>query len=118
MSPPPNTGSYRTKALIQALTETADALGQMVQTWDTVATVWGRRRQTTGGERANANQQKALADYVFETWHPQSLVTITASHRVLINGLPLGISRVENVGDRNETALLYLTDQALPAESP
>lgn len=117
MSRSPDNGAYRTHVTIQALSEDADALGQLVETWTTVATLWARKRQATGGERQNAVQAKAVAEYVLETWHPRSLVTVTPSHRCLIDGVPYGISLVDNLGDRNETLLIYVTRQVLPVES-
>jgi SPP1 family predicted phage head-tail adaptor len=111
------TGPRRTKVQIQAETLTPDALNQLIPSWTTIATVRGLKRDLSGDEVTNASQTKAIADSVIETWYLPS-ITVTPAHRLLINGAQLGIRRVVNVEDKNETLLIYCTGQIVPAVTP
>ena len=101
-------GARRTPVQIQAQIETPDALGQLQPAWTTIATVWCLKRQLSGREVLNAQQLKAVPEFLLETWYLPSLV-ITELHQVVISGAIYGIARVDNLDDRNETLHLYCT---------
>lgn len=115
---PSDFGMRRTPVTIQALTETADPLGQLLKIWTDVCIVWCLKRALSGRELLNASQTKSVAEFVLETWYPQSLVTLTAQHRLLIGGVVHGISWTNNVDDLNETILIYCTAPLVPVEAP
>lgn len=109
-------GERRTHATFQAITETADALGQFQPTWSTIATAWCLKRQLSAREILATQQLQASADFVLETWVLPSL-PITPQHQVVINSQAYGISRVDNLDDRNETMRIYCAITVTPEEA-
>lgn len=57
-------GQMRDRVTIQRATRAADAFGQLVETWSTVATRRADIRPTSGVERVVAEQLRAIATHV------------------------------------------------------
>lgn len=56
-----NIGSLDRRLVIKALGPTQDALGQPVQSWADVASVWGNVRYASGAESTKADADTAIA---------------------------------------------------------
>jgi SPP1 family predicted phage head-tail adaptor len=80
---------------IQEATEAADETGQMIQTWTTVRTVWGRYEGTGGREVLSGEQIKEV---VTGTVTVRRGMGITADNRLLINGRGLSNLVVQVAG--------------------
>lgn len=58
-------GRLDKRITLQSYTATADAYGQKVETYSTLATVWAWVKYASGSERILANRETAVADCIF-----------------------------------------------------
>ncbi len=96
-------GKLRHPLTIQARSTTRDSLGQELETWATVSTVWGSVVPLTGRELVQA---QALHS---ETTHKVTVRFfdgLTTSHRMQHNGRTLQILSVLNTDERNREHVL------------
>jgi SPP1 family predicted phage head-tail adaptor len=75
-------GFNRQRVTLQRMVETADEIGQPVQTWVDVMTFWARVKPLRGNEAVVAKQIRATASDVITLRYPRS-VPITPQDRFI-----------------------------------
>lgn len=110
-------GLLKSRVQVQQLVETADRLGQLVPSWQTVATIWALVRSPTGRELFHAEQTKAVLSHVIECRWLGSLVTITPAHRLLYGTRRFQISNVRDIDERHRHLILDAIELVLPPET-
>lgn len=109
------TGQRRTRVEVQANTPSADEVGQLRESWATVATLSGFVRPATGKEiPLGGGQLTSLLWHVVETRWPGALVTVTPQHRLLINGRHFDVTWASNVSERNKDLFIGCTERLAP----
>jgi SPP1 family predicted phage head-tail adaptor len=83
-----NAGQYTERLTIEAPSSSVDALGQRVETWSTVVTVWGRALPQRGREQFAAGQMGEQSPVFFEIRYRTG---ITRNMRVVWNGAPYAL---------------------------
>ena len=95
-------GKLRKRVAIQQVTETRDAMGGVINTWATLATVWGDVRMVNSQRIAedfvaSADRRVATAMHrVILRYGAAGSPTITPKMRLLVDGRTL---EIESVGD-------------------
>lgn len=93
-------GRLRHRIAIQANTPTRDSHGQEIESWATVATVWGAVEPQRGGERFIDEANQLLAErttqIVIRYWSG-----LTIEHRISWNGRVFNIQGIINPDYRN-----------------
>ena len=69
-------GSLDKRIIIKAKTATEDTFGEAVETWITLDTVWGKKRDLRGSERYTAKQNLAGVDCVFTIRYRNDLTSL------------------------------------------
>ena len=97
-------GMLRHRVIIQTKSSTRNALGERLDSWTEVATVWGNVRPVTGAEILRSDTEISTTDYLIRIRYRSD---VTTSHRVqLEDGTTLDIQRVIDVnGRKRETEL-------------
>ncbi|KKN14048.1 hypothetical protein LCGC14_1000130 [marine sediment metagenome] len=98
-------GQLNNRITIQADTGTKNSVGQKIESWGTLATVWGRVRSLTGSERFAAQQLVVELSYEITI---RFRTDINETHRiVLTDGQTLDIqSAFDPDGRRRELKIL------------
>jgi SPP1 family predicted phage head-tail adaptor len=92
-------GPMQHRINLQRLTRTADASGQPVETWATVATVWAQVKQLSATERAARLQTSAEETRVFRIRADRRYATVSpGGWRVLWRGRAYDLTGVVEVG--------------------
>ena len=92
--------NYRHRGTIQRLGTTLDSRGQRVETWSTVATVFYRRTDATGGEVIRGRQMAAESTHLIEThW----IDAITAKMRLVDGSRTFHFVAVRDPFDNRQT---------------
>lgn len=90
-------GQLRFRVELQRATETRDAIGGVVETWETYATVWAAVEQMSARESWWRQQMNASAAWrVTLRW----LAGVTTKHRVLWQGRTFEVRGVTDVEQR------------------
>lgn len=92
----PSACDLRTKIDIQRFAASEDSIGGRSRTWSTIETCWAKYEEGIGAEIAFADGKKSVVSakiYIRYT-------DITAKDRVLIDGIPLNISSVNDIQRR------------------
>ena len=103
-----NIGSLRHRVTIQSFTEAADATGQVINTFNNLATVWAKVSAKSGVERTNegtSNIQRTydvLIRYTGDIKETYKLIHLTRT---------LNIKSIINIDDRNRTMQLVCTEE-------
>lgn len=102
-------GSARTRVTIQRPTTAADAVGQRIPTWATVAQRWGDLVQRQGTE------QQGPAMLSVTTWelrirYETALAELSPRWRVTTPSQTFDVGAVYNVNQRNRELRLTLTE--------
>ncbi len=86
-------GERRHKLAIRSATEVADSHGQLIKTYSTTKTVWGRVKQLSGKEAEIARQivPSATHEVVIPYWSG-----LTEEMQFLVNGRTLGIASIDD----------------------
>ena len=91
-------GQLNNKITIQENTGTKDSVGQIVESWTTLATVWARVRAIGGGETITTKLELATTDYLINIRYRTDITTL---HRIqLENGTILDVQRVADMDGR------------------
>ncbi len=94
---------------IQERTTTQDTFGDALQTWATIATVWGSDEQTGGSEPQQGDQQRAARTGVVGI---RRRFDVTPRHRLKIGERVLNIDSVNDpTGELRELRITY-TEEA------
>lgn len=91
-------GSLRHRIAFQTSTKTKDAGGGLIETWATIATVWGSISPLIGRELTNAQMRNS------ETTHQitiRYLSTVNAKGRILFGSRIFQLFEVLNMDERN-----------------
>ena len=88
-------GPLDRRLTIQSLQTVLDGVGQPIETWSTVATVWGRIMPQPRGERFQAQQ---IVGHAMTTFRIRYRTGITVKHRVLFDGKTWDVSDIRLVG--------------------
>lgn len=84
-------GKLNERAIIQQLASGQDALGQPVQTWSTVATVWANVRHLSGSETIRAGADSSAVKASIRIRHRSGL---NAGMRVTVGSSVYGIASI------------------------
>lgn len=93
--PKSEVGKLSHRIVIQDAMEVADSTGQMIQTWGTVRTIWGRYEGTGARETLSGEQIKEV---VTGTVTVRRGMGITADNRLVISGRGLSNLIVQVAG--------------------
>jgi SPP1 family predicted phage head-tail adaptor len=96
-----NAGPLRHVVTLQAPVETKDAVGVVAKDWLTLGHFRANVRTLSGREAMLAKQTVASATIGVTLRHLGMSYPITCQHRILFGDSVLGISNVNNVGNRN-----------------
>lgn len=84
----------------------ANSFGEQIATYTTFATVWAAKTELSGSEQLLAQQISADRAAKFEIyWRPD----VTASGRVIVDGVTYGITYIAEVGRRKGLELTVKT---------
>ena len=102
-------GTMNRRVALQSATRAADAAGQMVPTWTTVATVWAEIETTAGSERMAIAQQVATCSHRVRIRYRAD---VTAGWRLMYGSRILDINAAIDEGERHESLLLLCMEKA------
>jgi len=102
-------GNLRHKLEIQENTPTRNAVGEEVDSWTTVATVWASIEPLSGVELLNAQQVAAETTVRIGLRYRSG---VTAAHRIKFGARIFDINVVSNVGERNRELQLLCKEAA------
>jgi SPP1 family predicted phage head-tail adaptor len=94
---------YRHRIVIQRVVQANDEFGQPIETWSTLATVWGLVSPMSGSEGQQNGTTKAKSAYTVEIWYRSDLTT---KDRISWSGLTMEINGIENVEERDRRMIL------------
>ena len=94
-------GQLRHRVKFQRATDADNAVGEPVQTWATLATVWARVEATAGKERFAAMQVQADVDSRIVCRYSSVLDDLAPDDRATWNGMTFDIKSVINTEGRN-----------------
>ncbi|MFN3584839.1 phage head closure protein [Phenylobacterium sp.] len=89
----------RRVTLLYATTE-PNGLGEEVETWRTLATVWASYSPTSDGERVRAAEVAAVIEARFRIRWSRSLTALTPKNRLRFEGREFNIIGVKEIGRR------------------
>lgn len=92
-------GELDRRITIASFTESQNAYGEPVKTWNTLATVWANVKPASGREFFNSNQRVAEVDTIFKIRYRDD---VTPQMRVLYNGSIYDIKSILEIGGREE----------------
>lgn len=91
---------------IQERTPVPDTIGQRVDSWATIATVWAQRRTAGRGEAFTAAQRLASATDEFRIRYRTDFTPSPSQHRILFDGNAYDILSVAELGRREGWSLV------------
>lgn len=94
-------GRLRHRLTVQTATISQNAFGEPVQTWTTLATVWGAVEPLRGAERQRAMQVSATEEVKIVLRHSATIGGIKPDDRILYGSKVYDISAVMNIDERN-----------------
>ena len=100
-------GRLDRRVVIQRLTVTTNEVGEQVDTWSELATVWSERSPRGVVQKFNANQVYAEVDTVFRTrWYPWATTLDPMEHRLVYRSRVYDIHGTEEIGRREGVMIL------------
>lgn len=103
--------AYAKKVEIQALSQSVDEIGQVIQSWKTVLSAWAEIENTGGREYYSAKQVNSENDVVFKVRYSRKIADfLTSEVRILYNGKVYNVKHVEDTKERN-LELVFRTEQ-------
>jgi SPP1 family predicted phage head-tail adaptor len=93
-------GPLDRRITLQRATRAQDATGQEVETWATLAEVWGSKRDVSDSERVAAAEVSAEITTRFQIRWDSSWSDLNPKDRVVYNGRTYDISSVKEIGRR------------------
>jgi SPP1 family predicted phage head-tail adaptor len=94
-------GRQRHLVEFQRATETANAFGEPIKTWETLTTDWCAVEPLKGNEKFEAMQvQTDIDTRIVARWH-KKLSTLTTKDRAVFGSLIYDIKEVLNIDNRN-----------------
>lgn len=101
-------GEYRWRAQLQRATSTKNAIGEKVKTWATVAIVWAKKVERSGGEQVRNEQVQATKRV--EVWLraplPDEVSEPTTKDRVSVDGQTFNVEAVLDSDERGKGWIL------------
>ena len=93
-------GTLDRRVVIQRATITRDAMGEQVETWGALATVWASATPVRDGERFADGEVRSLITMRFQVrWSPQ-VASLDERDRLLFDGRTYDIHGVKETGRR------------------
>ena len=101
-------GQLDRRVNLEVKTTSRDSLGQPIETWSVVRTLWAHRAEGSKvAERFGANQTYAMVTTVFRVGYFPALTTIAPdTHRLVFNGRAYNIHGVVEIGRKQGVELL------------
>jgi len=99
-------GKLRKRVQVQALQNTVDNFGSLVEAWATAFSRWADVRPISGKEPYTNEQHLAELNTVVELRYDSQSATITPKHRIKYGERILEIESVVNIGERNKELIL------------
>jgi len=98
-----NPGLMDRRLVLQVNTPAQGVTGEPVESWSTLATVWGRRQDTSGSERNAEGQEiaKVITSFTIR-WRSD----VNAANRIVYDSITYDITFTEEIG-RKEYLKLY-----------
>lgn len=100
-------GKLRHTVSIQSASEAADAMGTLVPSWSTDATVRASITQVSGDESVTAGQEQATAKYKVVIRYYSGLTT---ANRLLFGSRELNIDSISDIDERNRKMELMCSE--------
>lgn len=100
-------GLLRHRVVIQTATATKDSIGGDVETWATLAEVWGEVRPLSGREALEAQRITSTASHFITIRYRAD---VTALMRVVWRGRVFEISQVQNTDGRDTSLVLWCSE--------
>lgn len=94
-------GRLRHRLTVQTANISQNAFGEPVQTWTTLATVWGAVEPSRGAERQRALQVSATEEVKIVLRYSATIGGIKPDDRILYGSKVYDISAVMNIDERN-----------------
>lgn len=115
-----NVGLFKQRLTIQYYSLSSDGMGGNTQTWNTLATVWGKVSATSGNESYEIGGLKGDVRYKILTRYRDDFVSAGYSRatydyllRVLYNGQTFNIEYAQDKGEQNTyTELIAVAESA------
>jgi SPP1 family predicted phage head-tail adaptor len=93
------TGRLDRQITLQSVSVVQDDLGQPIETWTNVATVWAERESQSATKRFAAQQRFAEVDIVWRIrWYPWAPDVRPDTHRVVYQGRPFNVLGAVELG--------------------
>lgn len=91
-------GKFDRRITIQSRTLTQSAMGDVVETWVTVATVWARLMSSKGREFYSGGVPLGVTDAGFQIRYSSAVSAMDQTWRIIYDGQPYDVSAVDEIG--------------------
>lgn len=100
-------GKLDRRVRIEQLSTTKNGVGEEIQTWSELSTIWAERSPQGVVQKFNTQQQYAEVDAVFKTrWYPWSDTLDPIKHRLKYRDRIYDIQGTEEIGRRDGLMIL------------
>jgi SPP1 family predicted phage head-tail adaptor len=99
-------GKLDRRLTIQQKTITRGSMGEVVETWATVAIVWARLLSSKGREFYSGGVQLGVEDAGFQIRYSAAVGAMDQTWRVVYEGQPYNVFSVSEVGRREYLTIL------------
>jgi SPP1 family predicted phage head-tail adaptor len=100
-------GRLRHRVTIERATDAANSMGEPIQTWATLATVWASVEPTAGNEKFASMQVQGEVDTRIVCRYQDALATLAINDRVVFNSINFDIKSVLNKDWRNRQLEIF-----------
>lgn len=107
----PCAGDLRERVELQTATQTRDAIGGIVMTWATTATLWAKVEQMSAREQWHREQLRASAGWRVTIRHRTG---VTTKQRVVWAGRTLEITGVTDIEQKRRFLALACDERVAP----
>ena len=93
-----NAGDLDRRIVLQRATTAPNGLGEPVETWSDLATVWASKRDMTDVERLRASEIGEVLTTRFMIRYSRQVADVDGRDRVLFDGLTYNVTGVRRLG--------------------
>lgn len=114
-------GARNRRITLQRSVTSTNALGEAVDTWFDIATVWAQRQDATGAERVRADQEQAQTTKFFTILWSAQWSDLTPKDRLIYEGRAYNIRAISEIGLHYQLVLEAFASSDVPvisADSP
>lgn len=103
-------GALRQRVTFQTATITQNSVGEPVNSWSNIGTVWARVEPLAGKERFAAMQQQADVDYRITCRYSSTVAALAPEDRATWNGKTFDIKSVLNTETRDRELQVFVRE--------